>query len=83
MESQCKKWKSCDHEKFCFSFRDNRRVSGSPSPVFELSNQPTSGEIPAWNAANQELAAILKNLRKMDHRMQGLSYYYFEGDKTF
>ncbi|XP_064603884.1 centrosomal protein of 170 kDa protein B-like isoform X3 [Liolophura sinensis] len=61
--------------------RDNRRVSGSPSPVFELSNQPTSGEIPAWNAANQELAAILKNLRKMDHRMQVINKALFPGEE--
>ena len=52
-------------------YREQDQVSGSPSPIDDLLNEPLDSEIPAWKTANQELAGVLRNLRKTEHHVQG------------
>ena len=57
-----------------FSYRDSQLVENgvsSPSPIDDILNHSTSSDMPGWKQANQELAGILKNLRKLDHHFQG------------
>lgn len=51
------------------SIREQDRVSITPSPIDDFLGHPAKSEIPAWKSANQELAGVLKNLRKMEHHL--------------
>ena len=53
--------------------REQDRVSITPSPIDDFLGHPAKSEIPAWKSANQELAGVLKNLRKMEHHLHGES----------
>jgi hypothetical protein len=53
-------------------FREDQRIEdmSSPSPIDDILNQSASNsDIPGWKTANQELAAILTNLRKTEHKI--------------
>ncbi|XP_067680780.1 centrosomal protein of 170 kDa-like isoform X6 [Haliotis asinina] len=50
--------------------REHNRVSATPSPIDDFLSHSGKNEIPAWKSANQELAGILKNLRKIEHHQQ-------------
>ena len=55
-----------------FCCREDQRIEdmSSPSPIDDILNQSSSNsDIPGWKTANQELAAILTNLRKTEHRI--------------
>jgi hypothetical protein len=39
----------------------------SPSPIDDIIDQSMNSDMPAWKSANQELAGILSNLRKIEH----------------
>lgn len=41
----------------------------SPSPIDDTIDQSMNSEMPAWKSANQELAGILSNLRKIEHHL--------------
>ena len=45
--------------------------NGTNSPLDEVEKQSMSGEIPAYKSANQELAGVLKNLRKIEQHIKG------------
>ena len=51
-------------------FRDeDRLIMNSPSPIDDTIDQSMNSEMPAWKSANQELAGILSNLRKIEHHL--------------
>jgi hypothetical protein len=41
----------------------------SPSPIDDIIDQSMNSDMPAWKSANQELAGILSNLRKIEHHL--------------
>ena len=49
--------------------RGQGRVSFTPSPVDRRLSESDDGQIPAWKSANQELAAVLLNLRRLEHHL--------------
>lgn len=55
--------------------REQDRCSITPSPTDDFLGHSSKGEIPAWKSANQELAGVLKNLRKIEHHLQGMIYF--------
>ena len=46
--------------------------NGTHSPLDDLENQTAVSEIPAYKSANQELAGVLKNLRKLEQHIKGM-----------
>ena len=66
---------------FC---RDDCRIqNGGPQSPLEdvLDLSPSGSDMPGWKTANQELAAILTNLRRLEHHLLGTLnylYMYFE-----
>ncbi|CAI9734797.1 Hypothetical predicted protein [Octopus vulgaris] len=57
--------------------RESNKVSQTPSPVDDYLTDPSSSEMPAWKSANQELAAILCILRKIEHRIHVIDRVLF------
>lgn len=49
--------------------------NGLESPLDELEHLSVVSEIPAYKSANQELAGVLKNLRKMEQHLKGMNYH--------
>lgn len=49
--------------------------NGLESPLDELEHLSVISEIPAYKSANQELAGVLKNLRKMEQHLKGMNYH--------
>lgn len=45
--------------------------NGLESPLDELEHLSAVSEIPAYKSANQELAGVLKNLRKLEQHIKG------------
>ena len=55
-------------------FREKEMIeNGTHSPLDDLDNQSAVSEIPAYKSANQELAGVLKNLRKLEQHIKGMS----------
>ncbi|KAL5008786.1 hypothetical protein ScPMuIL_014367 [Solemya velum] len=62
--------------------RESQRLdSSSPSPIDDLLNTSSSSDMPAWKSANQELAGILKNLRKIEHYVHVVDTVLFPDDE--
>lgn len=54
------------------NFRDTDVIeNGLESPLDELEQISAISEIPAYKSANQELAGVLKNLRKLEQHIKG------------
>ena len=51
--------------------------NGTHSPLDDIDNQSAVSEIPAYKSANQELAGVLKNLRKLEQHIKGMSKFIF------
>ncbi|XP_041353126.1 centrosomal protein of 170 kDa-like isoform X3 [Gigantopelta aegis] len=62
--------------------RENDRVSVTPSPIDDFLGQTATSEIPAYKSANQELAGILKNLRKLEHHQKIIDRALFPDEDT-
>ncbi|KAK7469618.1 hypothetical protein BaRGS_00036347 [Batillaria attramentaria] len=62
--------------------REQDRVSITPSPIDDFLGHPAKSEIPAWKSANQELAGVLKNLRKMEHHLHVMERALFPDEDT-
>jgi hypothetical protein len=57
-----------------YIYRDSDVIeNGLDSPLDELENQSAVSEIPAYKSANQELAGVLKNLRKLEQHLKSKS----------
>ncbi|XP_060559876.1 centrosomal protein of 170 kDa protein B-like isoform X3 [Ruditapes philippinarum] len=54
--------------------------NGLDSPLDELENQSAVSEIPAYKSANQELAGVLKNLRKLEQHLKIMNKVLFPDD---
>ena len=54
-----------------FYFREKEMIeNGTHSPLDDIDNQSAVSEIPAYKSANQELAGVLKNLRKLEQHIK-------------
>ncbi|KAK3597839.1 hypothetical protein CHS0354_029410 [Potamilus streckersoni] len=61
--------------------RENEMVeNGIQSPVSDLENDISNAEIPAYKSANQELAGILRNLRKIEQHLKVMNRVLFPDD---
>ncbi|KAL3873811.1 hypothetical protein ACJMK2_036896 [Sinanodonta woodiana] len=61
--------------------RENEMVeNGIQSPVSDLENDIGNAEIPAYKSANQELAGILRNLRKIEQHLKVMNRVLFPDD---
>ncbi|XP_056020530.1 serine-rich adhesin for platelets-like isoform X4 [Ostrea edulis] len=72
-------------EKTLMKLREDQRIEdmSSPSPIDDILNQSASNsDIPGWKTANQELAAILTNLRKTEHRIHMLNKALYPDDDS-
>jgi len=57
---------------FFYTYRDTEVIeNGLDSPLDELEHMSVLSEIPAYKSANQELAGVLKNLRRMEQHIKG------------
>ncbi|XP_053409193.1 centrosomal protein of 170 kDa protein B-like isoform X3 [Mercenaria mercenaria] len=54
--------------------------NGLDSPLDDLENQSAICEIPAYKSANQELAGVLKNLRKLEQHIKVMNKVLFPDD---
>ena len=62
------KYKSLSHD-----FRDKEMIeNGADSSLDDIDNQSAVSEIPAYKSANQELAGVLKNLRKLEQHIKSM-----------
>ncbi|XP_071162024.1 centrosomal protein of 170 kDa protein B-like isoform X21 [Mytilus edulis] len=59
---------------------EDRLLVNSPSPIDDIIDQSMNSEMPAWKSANQELAGILSNLRKIEHHLRCLNRVLFPGE---
>ncbi|CAC5394376.1 CEP170 [Mytilus coruscus] len=59
---------------------EDRLMVNSPSPIDDIIDQSMNSEMPAWKSANQELAGILSNLRKIEHHLRCLNRVLFPGE---
>lgn len=60
-------------KKMILFYRESHRIdASSPSPIDDIIGETFSAnsDIPAWKSANQELANILQNMRKIEHQMR-------------
>ncbi|XP_052273894.1 centrosomal protein of 170 kDa protein B-like isoform X3 [Dreissena polymorpha] len=55
--------------------------NGLDSPLDEIDNQSAISEIPAYKSANQELAGVLKNLRKLEQHIKVMTRVLFPEDE--
>ena len=46
--------------------------TGADSSLDDIDNQSAVSEIPAYKSANQELAGVLKNLRKLEQHIKSM-----------
>ncbi|XP_062614534.1 centrosomal protein of 170 kDa protein B-like isoform X2 [Saccostrea cucullata] len=72
-------------EKTLMQLKLDQRIedTSSPSPIDDILNQSSSNsDIPGWKAANQELAAILTNLRKTEHRIHMMHKALYPDDDS-
>ncbi|XP_059161022.1 centrosomal protein of 170 kDa protein B-like isoform X2 [Physella acuta] len=67
-------------DKSLNKLRDQNRLRNTPSPIDDFISDSNRSEIPAWKSANQELAGILKNLRKTERHVQIINAYLFPDD---
>ncbi|XP_064623244.1 centrosomal protein of 170 kDa-like isoform X2 [Lineus longissimus] len=56
-------------DRVIHKLKEYEQLSRSPSPVEDLLGDTTNSDLPAWKAANQDLAYILKNLRTVEHHV--------------
>ncbi|XP_052766551.1 uncharacterized protein LOC128207571 isoform X3 [Mya arenaria] len=56
--------------------------NGLESPLDELEGQCAISEIPAYKSANQELASVLKNLRKIEQHIKIMTGVLFPDDAS-
>ena len=47
--------------------------NGADSSLDDIDNQSAVSEIPAYKSANQELAGVLKNLRKLEQHIKSMA----------
>nr|XP_022334786.1 centrosomal protein of 170 kDa-like isoform X4 [Crassostrea virginica] len=72
-------------EKTLTKLKEDQRIEemSSPSPIDDILNQSSSNsDIPGWKTANQELAAILTNLRKTEHRIHMMHKALYPDDDS-
>ncbi|XP_061173997.1 serine-rich adhesin for platelets-like isoform X2 [Saccostrea echinata] len=72
-------------EKTLMQLKLDQRIEdmSSPSPIDDILNQSSSNsDIPGWKTANQELAAILTNLRKTEHRIHMMHKALYPDDDS-
>lgn len=72
-------------EKTLTKLKEDQRIEdmSSPSPIDDILNQSSSNsDIPGWKTANQELAAILSNLRKTEHRIHMMQKALYPDDDS-
>ncbi|XP_076442172.1 uncharacterized protein LOC143281103 isoform X2 [Babylonia areolata] len=69
-------------DKALLKLREQDRASITPSPIDDFLGHPAKSEIPAWKSANQELAGVLKNLRKMEHHLHLMVRALFPEEDT-
>ena len=60
-----------------FCFREKEMIeNGTHSPLDDIDNQSAVSEIPAYKSANQELAGVLKNLRKLEQHIKSKADFW-------
>lgn len=59
---------------------EDRLMANSPSPIDDIIDQSMNSDMPAWKSANQELAGILSNLRKIEQHLRCLNRVLFPGE---
>ncbi|XP_078315045.1 uncharacterized protein LOC111127877 isoform X6 [Crassostrea virginica] len=72
-------------DKTLTKLKEDQRIEemSSPSPIDDILNQSSSNsDIPGWKTANQELAAILTNLRKTEHRIHMMHKALYPDDDS-
>nr|XP_022328881.1 centrosomal protein of 170 kDa-like isoform X7 [Crassostrea virginica] len=72
-------------DKTLTKLKEDQRIQdmSSPSPIDDILNQSSSNsDIPGWKTANQELAAILTNLRKTEHRIHMMHKALYPDDDS-
>ena len=50
--------------------------NGADSSLDDIDNQSATSEIPAYKSANQELAGVLKNLRKLEQHIKSMDAFF-------
>lgn len=56
-------------------YRDSDVIeNGLESPLDEFEHLSAISEIPAYKSANQELAGVLKNLRRLEQHIKGITF---------
>ncbi|XP_033735294.1 centrosomal protein of 170 kDa protein B-like isoform X3 [Pecten maximus] len=73
-------------DKSLKKLKDHERIENGTavSPMEEVFDQASnvSGDMPGWNSANQELAGILNNLRKIEHHVHIMNKVLFPDEES-
>ncbi|XP_060062856.1 centrosomal protein of 170 kDa-like isoform X2 [Ylistrum balloti] len=73
-------------DKSLKKLKDHERIENGTavSPMDEMLDQASSvsGDMPGWNSANQELAGILNNLRKIEHHVHVMNKVLFPDEES-
>ncbi|XP_055957434.1 centrosomal protein of 170 kDa protein B isoform X3 [Patella vulgata] len=71
-----------DMDRILHKLQDDNRLTSTPSPIDDFLDQPGKSEFPAWKSANQELAGILKNLRRIEHQNHAVKAVLFPDENN-
>ncbi|XP_069118336.1 centrosomal protein of 170 kDa-like isoform X3 [Argopecten irradians] len=73
-------------DKSLKKLKDHERIENGTavSPMDEVLDQTSnvSGDMPGWSSANQELAGILNNLRKIEHHVHVMNKVLFPDEES-